>query len=126
MIEVFEIPDPMPGPGEVSIDVTHAAVRLVDVFIRQGLNKDGQDVPGLTYLALTRVAHVQPGENVLVHGALGGLASNFPRVARSLGALLIVYASQSAGSPGQASYDLTVWFPTVMPSPRGLVLWTAG
>ena len=37
VIQKSELPDPIPGPGEVSIDVTHAAVGLVDVFIRQGL-----------------------------------------------------------------------------------------
>src|SRR6516165_10541151 len=163
VIEVSEIPDPIPGPGQVSIDVTHAAVGLVDVFIRQGLYKDREGlpqppyVPGLevagtvrelgdgvdgftvgeqvvtlsgtgaeggyaaitlvdarfavslgntgvdlalavatvpnaatAYLALTRVGHLQSGETVLVHGALGGLASTFPGVARNLGASTIV------------------------------------
>jgi NADPH2:quinone reductase len=163
VIEVSEIPDPSPGPGEVSIDVTHAAAGLVDVFIRQGRYKDREGlpqppyVPGLevagtvrelgdgvdgftvgeqvvtlsgtgpeggyaaisvvdsrfavslygsgvdpalavatvpnaatAYLALTRVAHLQSGETVLVHGALGGLASTFPGVARSLGASTVV------------------------------------
>ena len=163
VLEASQMPDPIPGPGEVSIDVTHAAVGLVDVFIRQGLYKDRQGlpqppyVPGLevagtvrelgdgvdgfiagelvvtvtgtgaeggyaaisvvdarfvvsldgagvdpalavatvpnaatAYLALTRVAHLQPGEVVLVHGALGGLASTFPGVARNLGASRIV------------------------------------
>jgi NADPH2:quinone reductase len=163
VLEVSEMPDPIPGPGELSIDVTHAAVGLVDVFIRQGLYKDREGlpqppyVPGLevagsirelgdgvdgfiagepvvtvtgtgaeggyaaisvvdarfvvslgssgvdpalavatvpnaatAYLALTRVAHLQSGETVLVHGALGGLASTFPGVARNLGASTIV------------------------------------
>jgi NADPH:quinone reductase len=163
VLEVAEMPDPIPGPGELSIDVTHAAVGLVDVFIRQGLYKDREGlpqppyVPGLevagsirelgdgvdgfiagepvvtvtgtgaeggyaaisvvdarfvvslrgsgvdpalavatvpnaatAYLALTRVAHLQAGDTVLVHGALGGLASSFPGVARNLGASTIV------------------------------------
>jgi NADPH2:quinone reductase len=163
VIEVSEIPDPMLGLGEVSIDVTYAAVGLVDVFIRQGLYRDreglpqppyvpglevagtvrelGDGVDGLTvgepvvtlsgtgaeggyaaitvvdarfavslgssgvdpalavatlpnaataYLALTQVAHLQAGETVLVHGALGGLASTFPGVARSLGASTVI------------------------------------
>jgi NADPH2:quinone reductase len=34
--------------------------------------------------------HLQEGETVLVHGALGGLASTFPGVARSLGASKVV------------------------------------
>jgi NADPH2:quinone reductase len=163
VFEVREMPDPIPGPGQISIDVTHAAVGLVDVFIRQGLYKDREGlpqppyVPGLevagtirelgqgvetfnvgepvvtlsgtgaedgyasisvvdarlaasldgsgvdpalavaavpnaatAYLALTRVAHLQEGETVLVHGALGGLASTFPGVARSLGASKVI------------------------------------
>src|ERR1700716_2336208 len=154
VFEVTELPDPVRGPGQVAIDVSHAAVGLVDVYIRQGLYKDRQGlpqppyVPGLevagtiralgeggegfrigepvvtlsgtgaegsyasvsvvdaamtaslegtgvdpalavaavphpapAYLAMTEVAHLKPGERLLVHGALGGLASAFPGVA---------------------------------------------
>jgi NADPH2:quinone reductase len=151
VFELTELPDPVPGPGQVAIDVTYAAVGLVDIYIRQSLYKDRAGlpqppyVPGLevagtiralgdgvegfhvaeptvtlsgtgaeggyasvtvvdaamtisldgtgigpaaavaavpnaatAYAALT-VAHLKPGERVLVHGALGGLASAFPR-----------------------------------------------
>lgn len=37
VLSVGELPDPAPGPGEVTIDVTHAAVGMVDLFFRQGL-----------------------------------------------------------------------------------------
>jgi NADPH2:quinone reductase len=153
-----DVPDPRPGPGQISIDTTHAAVGLVDVFFRRG-DLAGQSgvpqpplVPGLevagtvrelgegvddfevgepvvtlsqmslggyasvtlaaaamavslkgsgldpaqavsvlpnattAYIALTRVAHLQKGESVLVHGVAGGLAATFPAVARLLGA----------------------------------------
>ncbi|WP_234538724.1 quinone oxidoreductase family protein [Streptomyces shenzhenensis] len=159
VFELTELPDPAPGPGQVAIDVTHAAVGLIDVHLRQGRYQDqkglpqppyvpglevagtvralGEGVEGLrvgepvvtlsgtgaeggyasvavadaamtvglegsgvdpalavaavpnaatAYLALTEVAHLKPGEHVLVHGALGGLASAFPGVARTLGA----------------------------------------
>jgi NADPH2:quinone reductase len=152
-----ELPDPKPGPGQITIDTSHASVGLVDVFFRRGdlagpgyprppfvpglevagtvrelgdgvtgfevgepvvtlsqmslggyatvtladaamtVSLKGSDVdpaqavavlPNATtaYLALTRVAHLREGENVLVHGAAGGLAAAFPAVARSLGA----------------------------------------
>jgi NADPH2:quinone reductase len=153
-----DVPDPRPGPGEISIDTTHAAVGLVDVFFRRGDLAGRSDVPqpplvpglevagtvrelgegvddfrvgepvvtlsqmslggyasvtlaraamavslgdsGLdpaqavsalpnattAYLALTRVAHLEKGESVLVHGVAGGLAATFPAVARLLGA----------------------------------------
>jgi NADPH:quinone reductase len=169
VIEPTELPDPVPGPGQVAIDVSHAAVGLIDVYIRQGLYKDQPGlpqppyVPGLevagtiralgegvadlrlgepvvtlsgtgaeggyasvsvvdaalttslegtgvdlalaaaavpnaatAYLALTVVADLQPGERVLVHGALGGLASAFPGVARTLGAASVVGTARRA------------------------------
>jgi NADPH2:quinone reductase len=36
-----ELPDPAPGPGEVALDVTCAAVGLIDVFIRRGCTVTG-------------------------------------------------------------------------------------
>ena len=35
VLRLAELPDAAPGPGEVAIDVTCAAVGLIDVFIRQ-------------------------------------------------------------------------------------------
>jgi len=35
-LELVDLPVPAPGPGEVTIDVTHAAVGLIDVLIRRG------------------------------------------------------------------------------------------
>ena len=163
VLRLAELPDPAPGPGEVAIDVTHAAVGLIDVFIRQGLYRDRPGlpqppyVPGLevagtvralgegvagfevgepvmtlsansgmggyaaifvsdaayvasmkdvsldpalavavvpngatAHLALTQIARIRDGEQVLVHGALGGLAAGFPGIARQLGASRVV------------------------------------
>jgi NADPH2:quinone reductase len=182
--EVFtltELPDPVPGPGQVAIDVSHAAVGLVDVYIRQGLYRDRPGlpqppyVPGLevagtvralgpgvsgfrvgepvvtlsgtgavdgytsvtvvdaamtasldgtgvrsalavaavpnaatAYLALTRVAHLQPGERVLVHGAFGGLASAFPGMARTLGAASVVGTVRGTPRATTLPYDRLV------------------
>jgi hypothetical protein len=131
-----QLPDPEPGPGQITIDTSHAAVGLIDVLLRRGdmakrpglpqppfvpgmevagtvrqlgngvegfhvgepvvtvsqmalggyasvtvvLSLSDSDVnpalavaalPNATtaYLALTRVAHLQQGESVLVHGA---------------------------------------------------------
>lgn len=162
VLSVVELPDPTPGPGQVAIDVSHAAVGLIDLFFRQGVYKDSPGmpqppfVPGLevagtirelgegvtdlhvgeqvvamsqsgtggyatvyvanapyvvsiegsgidpalavsmipnaamAYAALTEVAHLREGETVLVHGALGGLASAFPGMAKQLGASRVV------------------------------------
>ncbi|WP_329423635.1 hypothetical protein OG339_24430 [Streptosporangium sp. NBC_01495] len=45
VLAVADLPDPTPGPGQVAIDVTHAAVGLIDVYIRQGLYKDREGLP---------------------------------------------------------------------------------
>lgn len=162
VLSVAELPDPTPGPGQIAIDVTHAAVGLIDLFFRQGVYKDRPGmpqppfVPGLevtgtvralgegvsefkpgepvvamsqsgtggyasvyvadaarmvslegydidpalavsvipnaamAYAALTDVAHLLEGESVLVHGALGGLSSAFPGIAKQLGASRVV------------------------------------
>jgi NADPH2:quinone reductase len=164
-----ELPDPTPGPGEVTIDTSHAAVGLIDIILRRGDMKDKPGLPqppyvpggevagtiraigdgvvgfsvgepvvsmsqatlggyaGVTlakastvvplgnwavdpaqavaalpyavtaYLGLTRAAHLQPGESVLVHGAAGGLAATVPSVARSLGATRIIGTVSSPG-----------------------------
>ncbi|GIM92988.1 quinone oxidoreductase family protein [Paractinoplanes toevensis] len=158
-----DLPDPQPGPGQISINVSHAAVGLIDAYVRQGLYSErpglpqppyvpglevtgtvraiGEGVTGLrvgepvltlsgtgaeggyasievvdaamavsldgshidpalavaavpnaatAYLALTEVAHLRKNERVLVHGAIGGLASAFPGMARLLGASEVV------------------------------------
>ncbi|GGL13922.1 NADPH:quinone reductase [Sphaerisporangium melleum] len=185
VFEVRELPDPVPGPGRLAIDVTHAAVGLIDVYVRQGLYKDRAGlprppyVPGLevagtvralgegvegfrigepvvtlsgtgadggyasiavvdaamtagldgagvdpatavaavpnaatAYLALTEVARFTPGERLLVHGALGGLGSAFPGMARYLGASAVVgtarRASLDAARASSLPYDEVV------------------
>lgn len=162
VIEPVDVPEPQPGPGQVSIAVSHASVGLIEGIIRRGAFADvdgvvkppfvpglevagtvraiGEGVTGLrpgeqaatltlpdqggyaevvvapaslvvsiegtgvsraqaaaglgnaatAYLALTEVAHLREGERVLVHGAIGGLASAFPAVARLLGASAIL------------------------------------
>jgi len=45
VLKVVDLPDPVLGAGEIAIDVTHAAVGLIDVFLRQGLYKDRPGLP---------------------------------------------------------------------------------
>lgn len=179
VLTVAELPDPTPGPGQVAIDVTHAAVGLIDVYIRQGLYKDREGlpqppyVPGLevagtvralgdgvtgftvgekvvalpsagtggyasvlvrdqanvvstegydidpalavatvpnaimAHVALTRAVRMSAGESVLIHGALGGLASTFPGIARQLGASRVVgtVRTEKVGTATKLPYD---------------------
>ncbi|MGW4880133.1 quinone oxidoreductase family protein [Streptomyces sp. NPDC004262] len=88
VLSVVELPDPVPGPGQVAIDVSHAAVGLVDVFMRQGVFGDlpGMPrppfVPGLEVAGTVRalgegVTGLGVGEPVVSMSAtgVGGYAS---------------------------------------------------
>ncbi|MEV4597091.1 zinc-binding dehydrogenase [Amycolatopsis sp. NPDC049253] len=169
VIEAAEVPEPVPGPGELSITVSHSAVGLVDAIIRRGELADydyaprppvvpglevagtvravgpgvdgfavGDEVATLTlprmggyaevtvapadlvvplagtgvsreqavagfantvtaYLSLTEAVRPPVGGRVLVHGALGGLSSVYPEVARLLGAKEVVGTVRRAG-----------------------------
>ncbi|SED67752.1 zinc-binding dehydrogenase [Streptomyces sp. Ag109_O5-10] len=184
VLTVTDLPDPTPGPGQITIDVTHAAVGLIDVYLRQGLFKDAPGlpqppyVPGLevagtvralgegvtrfavgekvvslssygtggyasvfvtdqqrvvstqdydidpalavaavpnavmAHIAFTRAISMSAGESVLVHGALGGLASAFPGIARQLGASRVVGTVRSekvsAAAASRLPYDTIV------------------
>ena len=44
----------------------------------------------MAHIALTRVAHLERGDSILIHGALGGLSAAFPGIARQLGAARVV------------------------------------
>ncbi|WP_169948788.1 zinc-binding dehydrogenase [Microbispora sp. H11081] len=56
VLAVREVPTPEPGPGEMTIDVTHAAVGLVDVFLRQGLLKGRPGMPQAPFVPGLEVA----------------------------------------------------------------------
>lgn len=88
VLAVVDLPDPVPGPGQIAIDVTHSAVGLVDVFFRQGLFQDRPGtpqppfIPGLEVAGIVRalgegVAGFHIGEKVVSLSAsgIGGYAS---------------------------------------------------
>jgi NADPH2:quinone reductase len=83
-----ELPDPHPGPGQISISVTHAAVGFIDVIFRRG-DHAGDDrfpappfVPGIEVAGFVRevgdgVDQFRAGERVMTLSLieLGGYAT---------------------------------------------------
>lgn len=71
VLTAAEVPAPEPGPGQVSIDVTHAAVGLADVLMRRGeFGGDLPLVPGLEVAGTVRdvgagVSRLEPGRPVV-------------------------------------------------------------
>jgi NADPH2:quinone reductase len=88
VLTVVELPDPAPGPGQVAIEVSHAVVGLVDVFIRKGYFKDAPGmarppfIPGLEVAGVVKtlgvgVTGLSVGERVVAMSSsgTGGYAS---------------------------------------------------
>ena len=79
VFELAELPDPVPGPGQVAIDVTYAAVGLIDIYIRQGLYRDRPGLPQPPYVPGLEVA----GTIRAVSGGVAGFAVAEPVVTLS-------------------------------------------
>ncbi|MGP4019898.1 quinone oxidoreductase family protein [Saccharopolyspora sp. 5N708] len=105
VLTVVDLPDPTPGPGQVTIDVTHAAVGLIDVFFRQGLYKDRPGMPqppfapGLEVAGTVRelgegVTGFTVGEKVVTMSVTG------------TGGYASVYVSPAALVVSTAGYDI--------------------
>lgn len=56
VLEVVTLPDPTPAAGQISIDVTHSAVGLIDLFFRQGRYKDVAGMPQTPFVPGLEVA----------------------------------------------------------------------
>jgi len=74
VLELREVRDPAPGPGEALIEVRACGINHLDLFVRQGLRGLepemphilGSDVVGLIGAVGAGVRHVKPGDKVLV------------------------------------------------------------
>lgn len=105
VLELAEVPDPTPGPGQVAIAVSHAAVGLVDVYIRQGLFQGRPGLPRPVYVPGLEVAGTVCGLGEGVHG----VAVGEPVVALSAdgtGGYASVYLADQWRVVSTAGYDL--------------------
>ncbi|MBS1108209.1 MAG: Alcohol dehydrogenase zinc-binding domain protein, partial [Anaeromyxobacteraceae bacterium] len=82
VLEVREVPDPVPGPGEVRIAVRVAGLNFADVMARMGLYPDapklpavvGYEVAGTVDAVGAGVTSPVPGDRVLALVRFGGQA----------------------------------------------------
>ena len=74
VLELREVPDPVPRPDEVRVEVKACGINHLDLWVRQGLRGLdpemphilGNDVVGIAREVGSLVRHVQPGDKVLV------------------------------------------------------------
>lgn len=90
VLELHEVPDPAPGPGEVVVRVRAAGVNPVDTYIRAGSYTrlpalpytPGSDAAGLIAAVGAGVTRVRPGERVYTAGTAGaGLIGTYAELA---------------------------------------------
>jgi 2-desacetyl-2-hydroxyethyl bacteriochlorophyllide A dehydrogenase len=103
-LQLEEVPDPVPGPGEILLDVKAAGVNFADVLARQGLYPDAPGrpfIPGFEssgeVLALGEGTNgFRIGQRVLAFHRSGGYAERIAVPASSVLAIPDSLASQAA------------------------------
>jgi len=83
VLQVREVPDPVPGPGQVRVDVRAAGLNFADVMARMGLYPDapplpavvGYEVSGVVDAIGEGVSSPAPGDRVLALVRFGGQAT---------------------------------------------------
>jgi NADPH2:quinone reductase len=74
------------GYASVFIAPTHGVISLANTGIDPSLAVAAVPNAAMAQVALTEVAHLNRGDRVLIHGALGGFAAAFAGMAKHLGA----------------------------------------
>ena len=82
VMKLEDLPEPSPGPGQVTIRVRAVGVNPVDAYIRSGTYArkpnlpytPGTDVAGTVEAIGSGVTRVKPGDRIYVHAAVGGCA----------------------------------------------------
>ena len=77
-IKFEEVPSPVPGPGEILLDVHAAALNHLDIWVRRGRpgvelpvpHILGSDAAGVVVEAGEGVDHVRAGDEVLINPGL--------------------------------------------------------
>src|SRR5205814_8527967 len=96
VLEVVELPDPHPGPGQIRVEVRAAAVNPIDWKVRSGMmggevpQSTGREVAGVVDELGDGVTDVAVGKRVFGFVAGGGgaaelaLLADYARIPRSL------------------------------------------
>lgn len=81
-LQIQEVPEPAPGPGQVSVQVRSCGLNFADVLLTLGKYQErpplpfvpGMEVSGDVLALGEGVAHLRPGQRVAALTAIGGLA----------------------------------------------------
>ena len=80
VLQVEDIPDPTPGPGEVAIDVEAIGVNFIEIYQREGLYPmplpftPGSEAAGIVHALGDGVTELKPGDRVVSQSVKGSYA----------------------------------------------------
>ena len=82
VMKIEDVPEPVPGPGQLTIRVHAAGVNPVDTYIRAGTYArkpnlpytPGTDIGGVVHAIGADVTHLRVGDRVYAHAVIGGYA----------------------------------------------------
>jgi len=108
VLEVREAPDPVPGPGEVLIEVRSAGINFADIMARMGMYQDAPPLPcvvgyeaaGSVKAVGDHVSGLSPGSDVITMTRFNGYSSH-----------LVVRENQVFPLPEHWSYHEGAGFP---------------
>jgi len=105
-LQVAEVPEPVPVPGEISVDVEYAGVGFVDTLFRAGAFELPMPlIPGIEVTG--RVRAVGPGVDTFVPGQpVGAMLNDFGRAPRAGGYAEVAVAHESMAFALAADADL--------------------
>lgn len=116
-LEARELPEPVPGAGEVLLDVRACALNHLDLWIRAGLPGSGVRLP---HVLGSDVAGLAGGRRVAVHPGLCCGACEHCRDGRESDCPSFGIIGAYGGSPGGYAQRLAVKEAHLLPLPEGL------
>ena len=91
VLRLAEVPDPVPGPGQVLVKVLAAAANFPDVLMCRGGYQVRPPLPYTPGIELCGEV-LAAGETLLVHAAAGGVGSGAVQLGKAAGARVICVA----------------------------------
>ncbi len=126
MIEVGELPDPVPGPGAVRVRVRAGALNRLDIFVRNGIpgispalpHVMGSDGAGTVESTGPGVSAVKEGDEVVLNPGVNCGRCEFCRAGEH--SLCVSFRLVGEHLPGTFAQHVVVPAENVYPKPSGL------